>query len=288
MKKNILGIILLLLLSFFSCGTEPPYIASANYYILIYQQDSVVNMLNDNIYLSLFCVISNDNDDNNIKEMKITHMDSEYSWTIEAKNLTSYIFGDTQYIGFPFIEYEDGKALLTGNYLIEVTDKTDNVSDYAIEVSMPNVKDKGVYTLDDKSIPFTPKMVRNKKELVITSSNKQEYNSAEIKFVNNPSLFGGGRKKFMHGERMIFDANYHFDESTQISVRLNTGELDNIIYYLRPLKVEIENGIVEEETVDQSTDTEVTSDTVNNTDNSMGIFERIKNGIFKQSKKSDN
>ena len=262
-----------------SCGPDPPYITSAYYSVLIYQQNSVQNMLSDNVYLSVFCVIAGDTEDHNLREMKITHLDTEYSWTIEEKNLTIYNYHDTVYTGFPFIEYEDGKSLLPGNYLIEITDKQDNLSDYVIDVTLPG-KHKGPFHIDDWTVPYKASLIRNNRELSIECKSGSEYSSAEIIFLNNPSLFAGGRKKYNYGDKILFNDAYNIDTSTKISIRLNTGADENIIYYLSPVTAA---AVTEEDITDEQDDeTDDTTSDFNIITETKGLFEMIKNGLFKK------
>ena len=274
--KKILGFIIIIAF-LISCGADPPYITSVTHSVLIYQQDSVQNMLSDNVYLSIFCVIAGDTEDNNLREMKITHLATEYSWTIEEKNLSTYNYHDTVYTGFPFIEYEDGKSLLLGDYLIEITDKQDNLSDFVIDVAVPSKKE-GTFHIDNYTVPYKAAFIRNNKELQIECKGNATYSSAEIMFLNNQSLFAGGRRKYNNGERILFDPSYGINANSRLSVRLNTGTEDNIIYYLTPVMAGAvfepdENDEHEDETDD------ATSDIITKT---KGIFDRIKDGIFKK------
>ena len=274
--KKILGFIIIIAF-LISCGADPPYITSVTHSVLIYQQDSVQNMLSDNVYLSIFCVIAGDTEDNNLREMKITHLATEYSWTIEEKNLSTYNYHDTVYTGFPFIEYEDGKSLLLGDYLIEITDKQDNLSDFVIDVAVPSKKE-GTFHIDNYTVPYKAAFIRNNKELQIECKGNATYSSAEIMFLNNQSLFAGGRRKYNNGERILFDPSYGINANSRLSVRLNTGTEDNIIYYLTPVMAGAVSEPDENDEHEDETD-DATSDIITKT---KGIFDRIKDGIFKK------
>ncbi len=274
--KKILGFIIIIAF-LLSCGADPPYITSVTHSVLIYQQDSVQNMLSDNVYLSIFCVIAGDTEDNNLREMKITHLATEYSWTIEEKNLSTYNYHDTVYTGFPFIEYEDGKSLLLGDYLIEITDKQDNLSDFVIDVAVPSKKE-GTFHIDNYTVPYKAAFIRNNKELQIECKGNATYSSAEIMFLNNQSLFAGGRRKYNNGERILFDPSYGINANSRLSVRLNTGTEDNIIYYLTPVMAGAVSEPDENDEHEDETD-DATSDIITKT---KGIFDRIKDGIFKK------
>ena len=275
MKKILFCIVILIFL--ISCGADPPYITSASYSVLIYQQNSVQNMLSDNVYLSVFCVIAGDTEDHNLREMKITHLATEYSWTIEEKNLSMYNYHDTVYTGFPFIEYEDGKSLLLGDYLIEITDKQDNLSDFVIDVTIP-AKKEGIFHIDGYIVPYKASFIRGNKELQIECKSNAAYSSAEIMFLNNQSIFAGGRRKYDAGERILFDPSYGIDTNTRLSVRLNTGADDNIIYYLTPVTADAVSNDDEHSYNEDATD-DVTSDIITKT---KGLFDRVKDGLFKK------
>lgn len=274
--KKILGFIIIIAF-LISCGADPPYITSVTHSVLIYQQDSVQNMLSDNVYLSIFCVIAGDTEDNNLREMKITHLATEYSWTIEEKNLSTYNYHDTVYTGFPFIEYEDGKSLLLGDYLIEITDKQDNLSDFVIDVAVPSKKE-GTFHIDNYTVPYKAAFIRGNRELQIECKGNATYSSAEIMFLNNQSLFAGGRRKYNNGERILFDPSYGINANSRLSVRLNTGTEDNIIYYLTPVMAGAVSEPDENDEHEDETD-DATSDIITKT---KGIFDRIKDGIFKK------
>lgn len=274
--KKILGFIIIITF-LISCGADPPYITSVTHSVLIYQQDSVQNMLSDNVYLSIFCVIAGDTEDNNLREMKITHLATEYSWTIEEKNLSTYNYHDTVYTGFPFIEYEDGKSLLLGDYLIEITDKQDNLSDFVIDVAISSKKE-GTFHIDNYTVPYKAAFIRGNRELQIECKGNATYSSAEIMFLNNQSLFAGGRRKYNNGERILFDPSYGINANSRLSVRLNTGTDDNIIYYLTPVMAGAVSEPDENDEHEDETD-DATSDIITKT---KGIFDRIKDGIFKK------
>ena len=273
--KKIFGLIIIMIF-LLSCGADPPYITSVSYSVLIYQQDSVQNMLSNNVYLSIFCVIAGDTEDNNLRDMKITHLATEYSWTIEEKNFSTYNYHDTVYTGFPFIEYEDGKALLLGDYLIEITDKQDNLSDFVIDVSIP-AKKEGIFRIDDYTVPYKAAFIRGNRELQIECKGNATYSAAEIMFLNNQSLFAGGRRKYESGERILFDPSYGIDGSTRLSVRLNTGADDNILYYLTPVTAGAAAADIDEPDENEDTTDDASSDLITKT---KGIFDKIKEGLF--------
>ena len=276
MKKFLWFVIIITFL--LSCGADPPYITSASYSVLIYQQNSVQNMLSDNVYLSIFCVIAGDTEDNNLREMKITHLNTEYSWTIDEKNLSTYNYHDTVYTGFPFIEYEDGKSMLLGDYLIEITDKQDNLSDFVIDVAIPSKKE-GTFHIDDYTVPYKAAFIRNNKELQIECKGNANYAAAEILFLNNPGIFAGGRRKYESSERILFDPSYGIDANTRLSVRLNTGADENIIYYLTPVTAGAAAADQDEPNENEDTTDDASSDLITKT---KGLFDRIKDGLFKK------
>ena len=69
------------MLSFISCGNEPPVISSVMYNILIYQSGSL-NIPNDSMFLSVYCILDDPNGLDDITQVKITHTETEYSWII--------------------------------------------------------------------------------------------------------------------------------------------------------------------------------------------------------------
>ncbi|HOV15794.1 MAG TPA: hypothetical protein PK771_16005, partial [Spirochaetota bacterium] len=73
-RKVVLFFILMMILS---CGNEAPTISFPMYHVLIYE-NGALQMPADSIFLSLFFVISDDDGINDIKSIKLTHIDTEY------------------------------------------------------------------------------------------------------------------------------------------------------------------------------------------------------------------
>jgi len=230
MKKIALLIIIIVVL--ISCGNEPPSISFPTYNILIYQAGCFENILNDYIYLSIYFILNDENGFEDIKEVKITHIDTEYSWIIKAENLSKVEWNDKTLSGFSFIEIGNAKKVLLGDYHIEVLDKSDNLSD-----AMMTVDPEGYETAKELDLPEIKYQLALSKDMKQLTVENDEYASCEIKFVDNPAFFNGGRKKFASNEKSILNNNKPVDAGSVISVRVNKGLSENIVYFLKPLDV---------------------------------------------------
>lgn len=228
MKKGFLFLIIIFIL--ISCGNEPPSISFPMYHILVYQQGSLNNQLNDTIYLSFYFLIFDENGEEDINELKITHIETEYSWNIRAEDLSKVEYNDKTFMGYSFIEYDSGKKILLGDYHIEVIDKVENHSDLMVTVEIEGETDRSDYPIP--AIRYNATIVKEEKELSIEGD---EYSSVEIMFLNKPTFFNGGRKKFSRDEKIILNNNKPVEPGSNISVRVNKGINENLIFFLKPV-----------------------------------------------------
>ena len=211
----------------FSCGNEPPNISFPVYNVLIYQANSFNNP-SDNIFLSLYFVLYDDDGFEDISKVKITHIKSEYSWNLNPSELTKYDYNNKTYYGYSFLEYENGKAILLGEYSIEVEDKAGNIINSMTDVIIDGVDNDIPY--DVPEIKYELSVADKGKELKIA---KGEYWSVEIKAINRSDIFGGSRKKFKNDEKIeLTDKKNVFPQGTPLSIKINEDVNETIIYYL--------------------------------------------------------
>jgi hypothetical protein len=220
-------LLIILLLFALSCGNEPPNISFPVYNILIYQAKSFNNP-SDNIFLSLYFVLYDDDGFDDISTVKITHIKSEYSWTLNPNELTKYDFNNRTYYGYSFLEYDNAKSILLGEYDVEVEDKAGNIVNSDIDVEVEGY---------DNNLPYNVPEI--KYELAVTDKGRElkivkgDYFSAEIKALNRPDLFGGARKKFREDEKISISSNKTaLPQGTSLSVRINKDVNETTVYYL--------------------------------------------------------
>ena len=219
-------IILFLLID---CGNEPPVIISSMYQILIYQKDSL-NIPKDSIFLSIYFILEDDNGIDDILDVRIIHTNTDYTWNIPVELLkkSTVIWEDKQFIGYPFLEYQNATSILTGEYLIEVTDSVGNITESTLFVDIEGIISSESYAIPE--INYKIVQTNKNKEIKIIGD---KYSSCEIKFLNKPKMFDGGRKKFKSGEKIILNNNKPVQSNTNLSVRLNKNEEGTIIYFLK-------------------------------------------------------
>jgi len=230
MKKGFFYILFIIILfNIICCGNEPPIIISSLYKILIYQKDSL-NIPNDSIFLSIFFIIEDDNGIDDIVNVRIIHTDTEFSWNIPVDLLkkSTVIWEEKQYVGNSFLEYNNAASILTGEYLIEVTDSVGNITESALFVEIEGIISSQAYEVPE--INYKINLTNRKKEIKITGD---KYSSCEIKFLNKTKLFDGGRKKFETDKKIILNNNKPVAANTTVSVRINKDEEENIIYFLK-------------------------------------------------------
>lgn len=111
-------LIILLLLILISCGNEPPIITFPNYSILTYEGGSLNNPT-DIMFLSIYFVLQDDNGIEDVNRIRVIHTDSEFSWELPLEVLQrTAIWQEKNYVGYPYLEYDNGKSILTGEYVI--------------------------------------------------------------------------------------------------------------------------------------------------------------------------
>ena len=223
--RNILFLYILVIL--FSCGNEPPNISFPVYNILIYQAKSFNNPTN-NIFLSLYFVLYDDDGFNDITVIRITHLKSEYSWTINPNELTKYDFDNKTYYGYSFLEYDNGKSVLLGDYSIEVEDEAGNVINTGVDVEIEGVDNDIPYEIPE--INYTVTSADKGRELKIGNGN---YWSVEVKAINRSDLYGGNRKKFLSDEKISITVNKNpLPQGSPFSIRINKDVNETVVYYL--------------------------------------------------------
>ena len=244
-KKIICFIFLLVLL--ISCGNEPPSISFPMYNILVYQGGSLNNIPNDSVFLSFYFQMFDENGIEDIEKVKITHVNSEYSWTINRDLLTSYDWNEKTYYGFSFLEYNNAKQVLLGNYHAEVNDTAGNVSDLYFQVdgdvssdetsgstnkNKDMSGDNSVYLFNYPDIKYV--ITNDKNEIKISGDS---YNSCEIKLLNNPEFYNFQRKKFVYPQKVVIDNKGKDLKDAFISIRINKDINENIVYFLRTYSI---------------------------------------------------
>ncbi len=220
--------IFLVLIIIFSCGNEYPVVEFPIYNILIYQEGAL-SVHNDSMFLSLYFILFDDDGNDDIVGVKITHIKTQYSWTIPYSELETYDYDNKTYYGSSFLEYNGAKSILLGEYVIEVTDRSGALTAITFVVEVDNKDD--IYELPpiDYSISFN----KNNNEFKLRGD---EYNSAEIRFINDPNIFDGGRKKFFSGgDKMIVDGlNFNYVASFRVNKDIN----ETIVYFLKNFQLE--------------------------------------------------
>lgn len=228
MKKTLIFLLLFILSN---CGNEAPVLTNPNYSVVIYQKNCF-NMQQDSVFLSVYLNIFDENGFEDIVKMKITHIETEYSWTIPVSMFSKVIWDEKEYYGAPLLEFNGGKSILTGEYLIEVEDKSGNISQEIILVDMGE---------SDYTKPYSVPEI--KYELAVTNNNKElkvlydKYSSCELKFLNKPTWFNGGRKKFKWGNKIILNNNKSMPDGTMISVRINKDDDEKVVYFLKKINI---------------------------------------------------
>lgn len=223
---------ILFLIFLSSCGNEPPLISYPVYNIIIYQKDAF-NLPSDSIFLSLYFQIYDENGKEDISEMKIIHLETEYSWTIKSENLETVFWNEKELTGYPFLEYEDSNSILLGKYLVEVKDKADNVSSMLIEIEYPDNPTLKKFELPE--IKYEIENIESGKEFKIKGD---DYNSVDVKILTQPELFNNSRKKFYKNDKIILNNNKPFDKNTSISFRVNKDNKGILVYFLKPVIIE--------------------------------------------------
>lgn len=230
MKKIFFYIIFILILFLvISCGNEPPVISSSMYQILIYQKDSL-NIPRDSIFLSIYFILEDDNGIDDIVDVRIIHTKTDYTWIIPVESLrkSTVIWEEKQFIGCPFLEYDNASSILTGEYLIEVTDSVGNITESTLFVEIEGIISAEAYKIPEINYKIVP--VNKNREIKITGD---KYSSCEIRFLNKPKMFDGGRKKFKSGEKIILNEDKPVQSNTNLSVRINKNEEESLIYFLK-------------------------------------------------------
>jgi hypothetical protein len=100
---------------------------------------------------------------------------------------------------------------------------------------MLTVDPEGYETAEELELPeikYQVSLSKDMKQLIVEND---AYSSCEIKFVDNPAFFNGGRKKFASNEKIILNNNKPVDAGSVISVRVNKDLSENIVYFLKPL-----------------------------------------------------
>lgn len=231
MKKYILFIIMLIIL--ICCGNEAPIINFPIYNILVYENGSL-NMPNDGIFLSIYFILQDDNGIEDINNIKIIHMETEYTWKIPLSILKSpVVWQEKTYYGFPFLEFENGKSILTGEYLISVEDNGGNYAETVIFVEIEGLISSKPFEMPE----INYKIVSENKNKEIKISG-EKYNSCEIKYLNDPSFFNGGRRKYKHDQKKILNDGEPMPKNTKVSVRVNSDKDETFIYFLKTFKLD--------------------------------------------------
>ena len=231
MKKNhflMLISVIFLMMTLLSCGNEPPVVSNLTYNILIYQAGSL-NIPNDSIFLSVYCILDDPNGLDDITQVKITHTETEYSWIIPKDTImhSNAVWNDKKYYGFSFLEFDNARSILTGEYSIEATDSVGNVTTQTFFVDVEGLASNEPYNIPP--INYKVNFSNKNREIKISGD---KYSSCEIKLLNNAKAYNGGRKKFNYGKDIILDEDL-ISPRTQISVRVNKDEDGNIVYFLK-------------------------------------------------------
>jgi hypothetical protein len=137
-------------------------------------------------------------------------------------------WGDKNYMGYSFFEYDSAKSILIGDYKIEVTDKAGNIAENFFQVEIPNADIREPYKVPE--IKYQIKGENSGKEIKITGDH---YNSCDIKVLSNPELWSGSRKKFSNGDKIILNKKEGLPSGSVISVRINQDVNETRILFLR-------------------------------------------------------
>ena len=126
------------------------------------------------------------------------------------------------------MEYDNASSILTGEYLIEVTDSVGNITESTLFVEIEGIISAEAYKIPEINYKIVP--VNKNREIKITGD---KYSSCEIRFLNKPKMFDGGRKKFKSGEKIILNEDKPVQSNTNLSVRINKNEEESLIYFLK-------------------------------------------------------
>ncbi len=225
-------IIILIIVFLVSCGNEPPSLSYPFYNIIIYQTNSFPNINNDMVFLSVYFKLSDDDGLEDISEVYIRHIDSQYKWVVPYNSLNSQIYQNSVYYGYSFIEYNNNSSVLTGDYEIQAIDGSGNLS--AISVFSVNID--GVSTNTEFSIGTIKYYTAYNKSFGELRVTGDPYYSVEFMIVERPELFEGGRKKYEPANFYEL-SEYGITERETISVRVNKDPLETIVYFLSRLKI---------------------------------------------------
>jgi len=220
---TVLGLLFLL----YSCGNEAPVISSIKYQILIYENGSL-NIGKNSIFLSVYFVLDDPNGLDDIVDVKITNSESDYSWIIPKDTLlkSSPVWDEKKYVGFSFLDYNNADSILTGDYIIEATDSVGNIADGTFFVEIAGLSSNEPYKAPQ--IKYHIGKVKSNEFKIIGD----KYSSLEMKLLNYPKAYNGGRKKFLSGKNIIIEKEM-VQPRNQISIRINQNEDENIIYFLK-------------------------------------------------------
>ncbi|HOJ65297.1 MAG TPA: hypothetical protein PLE45_12845 [Spirochaetota bacterium] len=189
-------------------------------------------MPTNTIFLSLYFQLYDENGKEDISEIRITHLETEYSWIIKSENLNTVFWNDKELTGYSFLEYQEGKSVLLGKYLVEAKDRADNVSSMLIEIENP--ENPQAKKIELPEIKYEIETVENGKEFKIKGDN---YYSIELKLLNNPELFNNSRKKFFKNDKIVI-SNKPLEKNSELSFRVNKDNKEIIVYFLKPVIIE--------------------------------------------------
>lgn len=209
-----------------SCGNEPPIVKSPIFSVLVFQKESL-NMYKDSLFLSLYFIMIDDNGEEDLHEVRITHIDSEYSWLLSPEQLSKVVWGDDTYFGFSYLEYNNSDSVLLGDYLITVEDKAGNMTDQMVTVEVPNYR-APEFVIDN--IPYVVEANEKGDEIKIKNG---AYSSCEIKLLNNPQLFNNSRKKYKQDEKIVIETAEDQKNQRILSVRVNSDDSETLVYFLK-------------------------------------------------------
>jgi hypothetical protein len=222
------------------CGNEPPIVTFPIYHVVVYESGTF-NVPQNSVFLSIYFNLHDDNGEEDLSSIRITHVETEYSWSLPYNSLSKTIWQDRSYSGYALFEYNEGKSILTGDYFIEVEDKAGNITDTVINVSLdPDALEETGNTeieVEAPEVPYAVEVTNKNRELKITGN---QYESCEIKFLDNPSLYNNGRKKFKSGDKIILNNNKPAEAGNRISVRINSDVNETVVYFMKPVVVRAE------------------------------------------------
>lgn len=185
-------------------------------------------MPNDSIFISVYFVLEDSLD--NIEEIKIIHTESEYEWKIpkEIVQKSNVVWGEKKFAGYSFLEFDNAKSILTGQYQIEVSDSAGNVAENNFFVEVEGVPSSTIYRMPEINYRITP--LNKNREIRIDGGS---YSSCEIKFLNDPKMFENTRKKFGSDKKIILNKNEPVLPHSRLSVRINKDEDEIFVYFLK-------------------------------------------------------